>query len=116
MKANPTPKRTKSTLVEALAAHFPGMPDQPLPKLIKKARKDLMEELQCYGDMPDVTVENALAEDWLHVLMISQAELHEQLRQDCTELGVIRRMRLSLADIIATCQLWDEQLVRDAKG
>lgn len=79
--------------------------------LVKQEESRVTEALQLGGDFPQCTNDNAISQDWQHILVEATGALFEQLRFDESDPVVIRVMRLKLAQIAAICEAWDKSIM-----
>lgn len=88
------------------------MKNKRFEEAVEKQRNRVLELLQLWGDMPDVTMGNAIAEDWLHALMSAVTDVSEETRklsgEDCEEARRILRKRL--ATVAAVCKAWEKRV------
>lgn len=103
------PKATAVKLVRALN----GLQPIRLFTLAAQERSGVLEALRLWGDFPDHTEANATHEDWIHVLLTSVTDLAEKTRFDVNDPQVQHDIRRHLAQLIATCKAWDEQILSE---
>ena len=80
-----------------------------------KQKRQVLEAFDMYGDGngDDLAVDQAISEDWVHLIVAEVADLLQLLKRESADPSVVKNVVRELATIAAACEMWAKQLAAE---